>query len=450
MIDDHPLRYSLANELHARPAPLVPVPGVVAFVALKPVSDAAARDRARDRAHLHALLDRHGAAHPAPEATHHGCDLGRHGLKWENHTEFTTYTVFAPGLPSRVFDPQGFEALPEAWMAQAPGARISSILMHLDKLPLADDGSDDEAAIDAQLKDWFEAESLAVARVLDGAAIVASDFRIDPAGHVRMAVFVRPGTGPRRVGRIVQRLCEIETYKTMSMLGLARARQVSTEMGTLDRQLSALIEGMARGLPSASGAAPAAQQALDGLMSVSAELERLEVSSSFRFGATLAYEALVHSRIQALREGRYGGRQSLAEFMQRRYDPAMRTVKAAQARLATLSERAQRAGRLLSTQVEVSRSAQNQALLQSMDRRADMQLRLQHTVEGLSVVAISYYAVGLAANLVLPIAEPAGLGRGAVLALLTPLVIALVWVAVRRVRRRLLPGEGEGRGGERG
>lgn len=451
MIEDHPLRYALANELHARPAPLVPVPGSVAFVALKPVTDAAARDRAKDRAHLCALLDRHGAAHPPPDATHHGCSMGRYGLKWESHTEFTSYTAFAPGLPVRAFDPQGFEALPEDWMARAPAVRIGSILMHVDHLLLTTDGNDDEAAIDAVLADWFEPESLAVARVLDGAAIVASDFRIDPAGHVRMALFVRPGTGPRRVGRIVQRLCEIETYKSMSMLGLARARQVSTAMGALDAQLSALIGGMTQASQAAvtgpetepvsgAGPGPAAQQALDALMAVSAELERLEVSSSFRFGATRAYEALVHSRIQVLRESRYRGRQSLAEFMQRRYDPAMRTVRAAEARLATLSERAQRAGRLLSTQVEVARSAQNQALLQSMDRRSAMQLRLQHTVEGLSVVAISYYAVGLAANMALPLAEPAGLGRGAVMALLTPLVIALVWVLLRRIRRRLATG----------
>ena len=444
-VADHPLRYQLTNELHARPAPQVPVPGTVVFLALKPVADAAARDRAQDRAHLEALLDRHGAAHPAPGATHHGCTLGRLGLKWESHTEFTTYTLFAAGTPERAFDPAGFDMLPPDWLAAAPGSRMTSIQFILQPLPLRDDGTADEAALEKRLDDWFEAESLAAARVLDGAAIVASDFRIDPAGHIRMAVFVQPGTGPRRVGRIVQRLCEIETYKTMSMLGLARARQVSAEMGELDRQLSALIDSMARGLAGA-GTAPdrsaldtqlAAQEALDQLMAVSAELERLEVSASFRFGATRAYEALVHARIQALRESRYRGRQTLKEFMQRRYDPAMRTVKAAEGRLATLSNRAQRASRLLSTQVEVARSAQNQALLRSMDQRSDLQLRLQHTVEGLSVVAISYYAVGLVANLVMPVAQPAGLSQGATLALITPAVIALVWFMVRRVRKGL-------------
>jgi len=428
-IADHPLRYALSNELHARPAPVVAFPGTAVFLAIKPPQDAAARDRTADRAHLAGLLDRHGAAHPAPDATHHGTTLGRHGLKWENHTEFSSFTAFAAGLPDRAFDPSVFDVFPADWLAGMNGARMTSILFHIDRMPMAD-GRPDEAVIGRALDGWFEAESLAVASVLDGAAVVASDFRIDPAGHVRAVVFVHPDTGQRRLGRIVQRLCEIEVYKTMSMLGLARARAVSREMGGLDKRLSGLIGTMA-------GDTPRAEVALGALMAVSAELERLEVSASFRFGATRAYEALVHDRISVLRETRLGGRQTLAEFMRRRFDPSMRTVKAAEGRLKTLSERAMRAGQLLSTQVEVARSAQNQALLASMDRRADLQLRLQRTVEGLSVVAISYYAVGLAANLAQPFAERAGFDKTAVLAVLTPLVVLGVWAMVRRVRRHL-------------
>ena len=429
-IADHPLRYSLTNELHARPAPIIPVPGTVAYLAVKPAEDAAARDRDRDRGHLLTLLDRFGAAHPAPGATHHGCKLGRHGLKWESHTEFVTYTGFAAGLPDRAFDPAVFDVYPKEWLGEAPGLRVTSVLIQLVEMPLTAEGKPDAEAVAARMGDWFVAESLAASWIVDAAALVASDFRIDPAGHIRMAVFVLPGTGPRRVGRIVQRLCEIETYKTMSMLGLARARGISSEMGALDRELGALIAGMAAGMPKP-------EASLDALMRVSAELERLQTSASFRFGATRAYEALVHSRIQVLRETRFQGRQTLAEFMQRRFDPAMRTVKAAETRLAGMSERAIRAARLLSTQVEVARSAQNQDLLKSMDRRADMQLRLQKTVEGLSVVAISYYGVNLAANLVMPAAEPMGLTRTGVMAALTPVVILLVWYMVRRVRRML-------------
>jgi len=429
-IDDHPLRYALTNELHARPSPVIPVHSTAVFLAMKPVKDAAARDRDADRAHLIALLDRSGAAHPAPGATQHTCTLGRHGVKWENHTEFTTWTAFEEGAPQRQFNPEAFDVFPADWLATAPGVRVTSILFQIEQMPLTSRKALDTQALGAKLNDWFVGESLAAVTVLDGAAVVASDFRIDPAGHVRMAIFAHPETGQRRIGRIVQRLCEIETYKSMSMLGLARARRVSAEMGRLDQRLTALVGDMA-----APGAV--AETTLDALMQVSAELERLEADASFRFGATRAYEAIVHDRIGVLREARLDGRQTLAEFMRRRYDPAMRTVKAAETRLAVLSERATRAGRLLSTQVEVARSAQNQAVLQSMDRRADLQLRLQHTVEGLSVVAISYYAVGLASNLALPFVEPLGMGKPTVMALLTPLVIASVWWALRRVRSRL-------------
>ncbi len=469
---DHPLRYALTNELHARPAPAIPAPATAVFLALKVPHDAAARDRGHDRAHLLELLDRYGAPYPRPEATHHSALLGRFGLKWENHTEFTTYTVFSAGLPTRPFDPVAFDVFPPDWLARAPGVRMSSILFHIDRMPLID-GAPDREALEGALEAWFEGESLAASLVLDGAAIVASDFRIDSAGHTRMAVFAHPETGPRRLGRIVQRLCEIEVYKTMSMLGLVRARDVSRAMAGLDRTLTALI-GQMTGQPlapngfaekgttssqpadAANGGAVAeaeppgralpggppdeiarAEQALAQLMAVAAELERLEVASSFRFGATRAYEALVNDRIGLLRETRFAGRQTFAEFMRRRYEPAMRTVQSTEARLKTLSERGMRAGQLLSTQVEVARGAQNQRLLASMDRRAGLQLRLQHTVEGLSVVAISYYAVGLVGYVIHPAAEALGLSKTAVMAALVPLVIAVVWAVVRAIRRRL-------------
>ena len=425
-IADHPLRFMLANELHARPFPRVEVPSQVAYLAIKPETDAARRDRARDRAHLLALLDRFGVAHPAPDATHHFTDLGRFRLKWESHTEFVTYTAFLPGLGSRPFDPGVFELFPTDWLAEAPGLRVTSAILRVDRMP------EEGAGLNERFGDWFVHESVAASRVLDGAAVVASDFRIDSAGHMRMGVFVTPDTGPRRVGRIVQRLCEIETYKSMSMLGFARARQLSPRIGELDTRLSALVGELTE-----SGAP---EETLKALLAISSELENLLVKSSFRFSATEAYEAIVHERIEVMREERVFGRQTLAEFMLRRFDPAMRTVQAADARLRSLAERSMRAGTLLSTRVDVDRSAQNQRLLESMDKRADMQLRLQRTVEGLSVVAISYYAVGLVGNMADPLAAPLGLTRAWLLALITPPVVLAVWFLVHRIRTKLTGG----------
>ena len=154
-------------------------------------------------------------------------------------------------------------------------------------------------------------------------------------------------------------------------------------------------------LPEAGHGAAAA---LNTLLKITAELENLSANPAYRFAATKAYEAIVNQRVDVLRQERFQGRQTFCEFMMRRYDPAMRTVKSTEERLNAITNRATRAGNLLRTHTVVERSAQNQSLLESMDRRADLQLRPQKTVEGLSVVAISYYAVSLAVYLIYPFA----------------------------------------------
>ncbi|MEM7295470.1 MAG: DUF3422 domain-containing protein [Pseudomonadota bacterium] len=420
-IEDHPLRYRLANELHARPFPALSAPCTGLFLAIKQPEGAIGRDRAADRAHLIDFLDRYGAPHPSPGATHYYGKVGRVFLKWESHTEFVTYTAFQDGVGERPFDPQDFEIFPQDWLNGAPGVRLTSALIRVEQSKSADE-------IRSSLKDWFVQESVAVSQVLDEAATLAGDFRIDPAGHMRFAVFCDPATGDRRVGRIVQRLCEIETYKSMSMLGFARVQSLSRRMGEIDQKLSNLVDRM-------SSEHGAAEETLTELLTISAELENLNAQAAFRFGATEAYSALVDQRIDVLREERFNGRQTFREFMMRRFDPAMRPVNATQRRLAQMADRAIRAGDLLRTRVDVERQAQNQKLLESMDRRADLQLRLQRTVEGLSVVAISYYAVNLVVYTFGPVAERVDISKILLTGLATPLVILSVWGLVRRIRK---------------
>ncbi|WP_282092236.1 DUF3422 family protein [Epibacterium ulvae] len=422
-ITDHPLRYPLTNELHARPFPKMDAPSTVVYFALKHERNAVQRSREQDLAHLIALLDRYGAAHPTPGATHHSAKLGRYTLKWEQHTEFVSYTLFAPGTADRAFDPADFEIVPRDWIANAPGVRITSLMIRVLPRPKV-------TAQKKCLEDWFVPESLAASSVLDDSAVVAGDFQIDAAGHMRFAVFANDDTGKQRIGRIVQRLCEIETYRAMSMLGFARARALSPTISALDETLSEMMTEM-------TGASTEADQTLSKLLTVSAELETLGAQTAFRFSATGAYEALVNQRIEILRECQLNGYQTFGEFMLRRFEPAMRTVNSSKTRLSVLADRARRAGELLRTRVDVERSAQNQALLASMDKRADLQLRLQHTVEGLSVVAISYYAVSLAGYLLYPLGAAMGWSKGHLTAVLTVPVIALVWLAVRHVKKNL-------------
>lgn len=426
-IQDHPLRFKLANELHARPFPSLTAPCRAIYLAIKQPKDAAARDRGADLAHLIDLLDRHETPHPQPGATHYQGRIGQFMLKWEQHTEFVTYTVFMPGLGDRAFDPADFDVFPPDWLARAPGVRVTSAMLRIDERPA------DDTAISRQLHDWLVPESVAVSEVIDGDAVIAGDFRIDPAGHQRFAIFVREGIGQRRVGRIVQRLCEIETYKAMSMLGFTRVREISPRLGEIDTELTRLMQIMTDEDGQEEGT-------LKALLKVSAQLESLSARMSFRLGATGAYEAIVGQRIEVLREERFQGRQTFSEFMMRRYDPAMRTVKSAERRLESMTNRATRAADLLRTRVEVGRSAQNQQLLESMDKRAELQLQLQKTVEGLSVVAISYYAVSLVGYLMYPVADLLGISKGMMTAILTLPVVAVVWLMIRRIRHHMEDG----------
>ena len=422
-IQDHPLRYELANELHARPFPSLDAPARVAYLAftLNTEGDHSTRLNARDQ--LSALLDRFGETHPQPDATHYFGALGRHQLKWEQHTEFVTYSLFSKGGANRPFDPAEFEAFPDDWLQSVGAERITSINLRVETRV-----SDDE--ISQSLAEWFVPESLTVSEVLDKSAVVAGDFRVDASGHQRFALFVTAETGPRRIGRVIQRICEIETFKSMSMLGFSTARSISPRMAQIDAELSELMADMTQ-------AQKSPERTLDALLKISAELENLSAQVAFRFGATGAYEAIVNQRIQVLREERFKGRQTFGEFMMRRYDPAMRTVKASERRLSAMADRAMRAGNLLRTRVDVERSAQNQSLLESMNARADLQLRLQKTVEGLSVVAISYYAVSLAGYLMSPLTGPFAISANSLKAAVTLPVVLLVWWAIRRIRKRI-------------
>ena len=417
-IKDHPLRYPMSNELHARPFPTLNAPARAAYLAL--ASDAP--DKAAERAHLIALLDRYGAPHPQPDATHYSGQIGKNMLKWESHSEFVTYTIFGDGNAIPPFEASTFAMFPEDWLSNAPGTRITSALIRIEQ-------SDGDDGIIDKTQDWFVPESLAISRVLEDELIIASDFRIDPAGHMRMAVFARPETGGRRIGRVVQRLCEIETYKAMAMLGLATSRDMGRELSQLDTQLSALVSQL-------NSEELNSDETLGQLLRISAALENAVAQSAYRFGATRAYEAIVNQRIFILREDRFKGRQTFGEFMMRRFDPAMRTVESTQTRLQSLTNRAARASDLLRTRVDVERSAQNQDLLTSMDQRADLQLRLQQTVEGLSVVAITYYAVNLALYLLGPVEKIYGVSKVYLAAGVTPLVLLLVWWMVRRIRSK--------------
>ncbi len=418
-LEQHPSRQSLTNELHARPSLSITAPAQVGFIVLKAPQNAVGRPFEFDHNSLKGITDHFGLPPADPNASHYQGDISGATLKWERHTEVATYTLLNKRR-SEPYDSNIFEALPIEWTNKQTQTVLTSITVEILEWS-------SEKETKAYCEAHLNGDDLVCSYVLDEAALVAGDFRLDVAGHLRFAVFVKPNIGPARIGRIVQRLCEIETYKSLSMLGFMRAREVSKPLIKLDEKLTGLLAQIEQS---------DAQDTLSGLLDVAASVESQASLVSFRFSATEAYETIVHQRISALRESRFAGYQTLAEFMYRRYDPAMRTVHSTKRKLDHMSERASGAAELLRTRVDVDRSAQSQKLLESMDQRANAQLQLQKTVEGLSVVAIGYYAVSLASYLLDPFVKAVGWDKSWVLACASIPILLAVWWVIRSIRAR--------------
>ena len=421
---DHPERLRLADEVHARPPEALETPSRATHVAVL----VAAEQRAAEQAHLAALCERFGVPAPAPDATHFSADLGPVRLKWERHGEFSGYTLFAAGRSPTPFSEPPLSMLPPEWLAAIPGSTVFAAHAKL----IAFDG---EAPNTDFLAAHFDANVPVGAEIGGGAGLAFTDFKIRGDGCARFVVLDR-GFSPRQAGRMLQRLFEIETYRMMALLALPVAREQSKRIVGIERSLATLTAGIAQG-------GGDDESLLHDLTSLAAEVESGLAASQFRFGACRAYHDLVTTRISELRERRLPGIQTIEEFMARRFTPAVATCASTSQRLHDLSERVAQACGLLSTRVDIAREKQNQMLLESMNRRAKLQLRLQQTVEGLSVADIVYYVAGLIGYLAKGLkASGLHVDPDLVVGVAIPVVAALaVWV-LRRAHRKNFRAEG--------
>jgi len=417
---DHPLRLSLADEAHARPPEPLDTPARATYVAM--LVDAEAR--AAEHAHVALLCGHHGVAAPPAEASHFSAALGALRFKWERHGEFSGFTFFSPGLGPQPFHEPVATLLLPGWLAALPGRTI--VAAHAELVP-ADGQLPDPATLAAH----FDGHIVVGAEIGEGAGQAYTDFRIHADGFARFLVCSRSFTA-RQAGRMLQRLFEIEAYRMMALLALPIARRHLPRIVAIERSLAALTERIA----AEDGGAD--ESLLQELTRLAAEVESGLAASQFRFGACRAYHELVTRRIAELNERKLLGIQTIEEFMTRRLNPAVATCATVSQRLHGLSERVAQASSLLSTRVDIARERQNQALLASMDRRAKLQLRLQQTVEGLSVAAIVYYVTGLV-GYVAKAGKAGGLPiqPDLLVGLAVPVLAVMVVLALRRARRRL-------------
>lgn len=368
-------------------------------------------------AHFDAIAADAGVAVP-PAARYAVVDLGGIVLVLERHTEFASYTFICQGRFDQPFAAELFAPVASDILAGMPGAviRATQIALYPPGTP-----PPDESALDT----LFQPDALIHCRVAAGKARVLSDFRLNPDGFGRLLLFDH-GLARDEPAQLVLRLQELGNYRNMALLGLPLAQQLTPDVSRLEARLADLTHAVSERVSEDD-------TLLDELTFLSAELARLLATTRYRMSATRAYAQLSLDRLETLGIERIEGYQTLADFTERRLTPAVRTCDSFSARLDDLSQRAAWTSELLRTRIDIALAKQNRDLLESMNTRTQLQLRLQQTVEGLSVVAISYYAVALIGYL----AAPAHAWKEWVMVGAVPLVFLGTWIFARRLRRHL-------------
>ena len=424
---DDPHRTALHNEVHARPPARVRLPALIVQVAVLN----AGISREQEWAHLRRLTGQAELPVERLQGNFLRLPCGDHTVKWERHTEFTRYSIVQAlpgGAVLGAVEPEllrGLAVLPD-WLRSIPGRTVAAVQLAMVEGALAD-----EPALMRQAQAWFGDRAVIASQLGNGHSWAVTDFQINADGFERMLVIAAPGTSESRAGRISQRLMELEIYRLMALRGLPVAKQLAPMLAEAEGALADITAQLEN--KSASD-----QQLLDTLVSLAARVERATAEHSYRFSATRAYDTLVGQRLSELREKPIPGTQTLGEFMQRRLSPAMATVAATAQRLSSLSERVTRTSALLRTRVDIATETQNQVLLEKLTRGQELQLRLQSTVEGLSIAAISYYVISL-----LLYGGKAAKAAGApvnpeiVVGAAIPLVLWLVWRNIRRIHAKL-------------
>ena len=423
-----PQRELLHNEVHARPPARIRLPALVTYVALFNADVT----REQECEHLRRLPGQEALTVDHLTASFLRLRLPGYTLKWERHTEFTRYSIVQPlpegaGLGASNPDLLGALVTPPGWLAGLPGRTIAAI-----QLAMVDGDivSPDDAL--AQARHWL-GDHTVVASLMgnQGHSMAVTDFWLRADGFERLLVIGPPGTSETRAGRIAARLLELETYRLMALRGLPASKALGPLLARSEGALADITAQL-------ENKSHSDQTLLDTLIGLAAGVERATAEHSFRFSATRAYDTLVRERITELREQPIPGTRTLGEFMQRRMSPAMATVQSTAQRLASLSDRVTRTSALLRTRVDIATEEQNQQLLAKLTKGQELQLRLQSTVEGLSIAAISYYVISLilylgkaGKEIGLPIKPE--LLAGAMI----PLVLWSVWRTTKKIHEKL-------------
>lgn len=410
---DHPDRARVVSEMHMRRMPALS-PGTQMIQIVRLVD---AADRRAEKAYVIAPPELEQSTLKADERHAHARGLNGAEILWERHSEASTLTVILTGRSQDPFQTEPGDEVVSTWLADAPGNVVRAVRVAV--VP----NEEIAASIVATLS--FSEPDLVSCRI--GSVRLWTDFRVREDGFGRLLISAGD-MSPNDLGRLVQRVQELGNYRNLALLGLPVVQTEGIALSKLESDLSAISRKLAD--------APDDKALLDDLCSVAARVSAVADRTAFRLSATSAYSQIVQDRLDALPCVSIAGFQKLDEFVDRRLLPATRTCASFTARLESLSARIERTSSLLRTKVELTVQEQNVEILRSMQRTGERQLSLQHLVEGLSVAAVGYYALGLASYIIKGAAHILNFSAENVQALAVVPVLILVWLFLRHNMRR--------------
>lgn len=403
----HETHAQLVAETHARPAQSITGPAEIIHMAVK------ASDEIADQ-FFHALDPDKQETGPR----HRTGKLNGIRVKLEKHTEFLSCTFFQELGNSQNKDDlldivkNNFPVTETEVYVLLKLSLVKSLREMLKILPI------DQRIYGGKMREGID---------------VRSTFIPDEQGMIRFGLYGKNLTGDE-LGRRIQRLIEMETYRTMSLLGLPIARRVGKDLSACEKELEKLTLKV-RQEPDTN---PQDDETLFHELSELSERSNILLTETrYRFAASRAYFTLFQQRLDSLEEVKIGDVQTMSGFLRSRINPAMATIDSTAKRQETLMSDLSRAIVLLRTRIELNLNKGNQALLQSMDKRHDQQLKISQTVEGLSIVAITYYAVGLVSHLLKALAKQPWMpfSDTVLTAISVPFILVIVWFMLKRVRK---------------
>ena len=371
---NHPLRDILDKELQQRTFPALPSPSRLCQFMLT----VSAASRSAELSFMQQLASQQGR-HFHKTDTDITLPLFGGSLRFEKHGEFSSYVFIQTGRHTELFD-DPLDFLPtKSWLDEVPGQLFRVVQLTV-ITPAQLSGYSD-------IDTLFNPDNCISSLLSDKKARIWTDFQKHAEGAGRMLLLDK-GLTPAALGRLAQQLFDLGNYRKLSLLGWPQSRQALSRLNVLEQQLSDITQRIELRQNDD-------EHLLNEITTMAAQTEHLIAETSSRLQATAAYYQLTLDRIKSLNESPIEGLLSLQDFTERRLTPAFRTSESVRYRQQALSARLGRSTELLRTRINLKLEQQNQQLLASMDKRARLQLNMQQMVEGLSLVAISYYSVQL-------------------------------------------------------